>query len=33
VHFRFSVTAGTAIGVAVARFDYRHALQPDPDDD
>ena len=28
VHFRFSTTAGTAIGIAVARFDYRHALQP-----
>jgi PAP2 superfamily protein len=29
VHFRFSTTAGTAIGIAVARFDDEHALQPD----
>ncbi len=28
VHFRFSTTAGTAIGIAVARFDYLHTLQP-----
>jgi hypothetical protein len=33
VHFRFSTTAGTAIGIAVARYDYRHALQPVRDDD
>jgi membrane-associated phospholipid phosphatase len=32
VHFRFSTTAGAAVGIAVARFDYRHALQPDRDD-
>jgi hypothetical protein len=31
--FRFSTTAGTAIGIAVARFDYQHALQPVRDDD
>jgi hypothetical protein len=33
VHVRFSTTPGTAIGIAVARFDCRHALQPDRDDD
>jgi hypothetical protein len=32
VHFRFSTTAGTAIGIAVARFDCLHALQPVRDD-
>jgi hypothetical protein len=32
VHFRFSTTAGTAIGIAVARYDYRHALQRVRDD-
>jgi hypothetical protein len=33
--FRFSTTVGTAtaIGIAVARFDYQHALQPVRDDD
>jgi hypothetical protein len=28
VHFRFSTTAGTRIGKAVAGYDFRHALQP-----
>jgi hypothetical protein len=28
VHFRFSTTAGTRIGEAVAGYDFRHALQP-----
>lgn len=28
VHFRFSTTAGTEIGKAVAGYDFRHALQP-----
>jgi len=32
VHFRFSTTAGTAIGIAVARYGYQHALQPIRDD-
>lgn len=31
VHFRFSTTAGTSIGLAVAHYDIRHALQPDND--
>lgn len=31
VHFRFSTTAGTAIGRSVARFDFDHGLQPDHD--
>ena len=29
VHFRFSTTAGTNIGLAVAHYDILHALQPD----
>ena len=29
VHFRFSTTAGTRIGLAVAHYDILHALQPD----
>ena len=28
VHFRFSTDAGTTIGRSVARYDFKHALQP-----
>jgi PAP2 superfamily len=32
IHFRFATRAGTQIGIAVARYDAAHALQPQRDD-